>query len=87
MPNAPIKKPNYEYQWKMSIRDELRALAAFLRFHWQWVLLVAIGLGVFLHEIRPFPPRTVTIPQGSPIPPMKTSEIGTSSTSHSMVSR
>lgn len=66
MPNAPIKKPNYEYQWKMSVRDELRALAAFLRFHWQWVLVVAIGLGLFLHEIRPIPPRTVTIATGQP---------------------
>ena len=64
MSNAPIKKPNYEYQWKMSIRDELRALAAFLRFHWQWALLAAIGLGLFIHEIRPFPPRTVTIATG-----------------------
>lgn len=66
MPKTPIKKPNYEYQWKMSVRDELRALGAFLRFHWQWVLIVSIGLGVFLHEIRPFPPRTITIATGQP---------------------
>jgi TRAP-type uncharacterized transport system substrate-binding protein len=66
MPKTPIKKPNYKYQWKMSVRDELRALGAFLRFHWQWVLIVSIGLGVFLHEIRPFPPRTVTIATGQP---------------------
>ena len=66
MPKTPIKKPNYEYQWKMSVRDEFRALGAFLRFHWQWVLIVGIGLSVFLHEIRPFPPRTVTIATGQP---------------------
>ncbi len=50
----------------MSVRDEFRALGAFLRFQWQWVLIVSIGLGVFLHEIRPFPPRTVTIATGQP---------------------
>ena len=66
MPKTPIKKPNYEYQWKMSVRDEFRALGAFLRFHWQWVLIVIIGLAVFLHEIRPFPPRTITIATGQP---------------------
>ena len=66
MPKTPIKKPNYEYQWKMSVRDELRALGAFLRFHWQWVLIVSIGLGVFLHGIRPFPPSTITIATGQP---------------------
>lgn len=50
----------------MSVRDEFRALGAFLRFHWQWVLIVGIGLAVFLHEIRPFPPRTITIATGQP---------------------
>lgn len=66
MPKTPIKKPNYEQQWKMSVRDEFRAMGAFLRFQWQWVLVVVIGLAVFLHEIRPFPPRTVTIATGQP---------------------
>lgn len=66
MPQTPIKKPNYEYQWKMSVRDEFRALGAFLRFQWQWVVIVSIGLGVVLHEIRPLPPRTVTIATGQP---------------------
>ena len=66
MPKTPIKKPNYEYQWKMSVRDEFLALGAFLRFHWQWILIVGIGLAVFLHEIRPFPPRTITIATGQP---------------------
>ncbi len=66
MANAPIRKPNYEYQWKMSVRDELRALAAFLRFQWPWALLAIIGLALFLHEIRPFPPSTVTIATGQP---------------------
>ena len=50
----------------MSVRDEFRALGAFLRFNWQWVLIVGIGLAVFLHEIRPFPPRTITIATGQP---------------------
>jgi uncharacterized protein len=66
MPKIPIKKPNYQYQWKLSVRDEFRALGAFLRFNWPWVLLVIIGLGGFLHEIRPFPPSTVTIATGQP---------------------
>ena len=50
----------------MSVRDEFLALGAFLRFHWQWILIVGIGLAVFLHEIRPFPPRTITIATGQP---------------------
>ena len=66
MPNTPIRKPNYEYQWKMSVRDELRALAAFLRFQWLWVVVFILGIAFFLHEIRPFPPRTVTIATGQP---------------------
>lgn len=65
MPN-PIKKPNFEYQLRMTIRDELRALAAFLRFQWRWVILTFIGLTVFVHEIRPFPPRTITMATGQP---------------------
>lgn len=65
MPN-PIKKPNFEYQLRMTIRDELRALAAFLRFQWKWVILTFIGLTVFVHEIRPFPPRTITMATGQP---------------------
>lgn len=66
MPKTPIKKPNYNYQWKMSVHDEFRALGAFLRFNWHWVLIVIIGLGVILHEIRPFPPRIITIATGQP---------------------
>lgn len=66
MPTPPIKKPNFEYQWKMSVRDELRALAAFLRFQWKWVILILIGLAVFIHEIRPFPPRIITMATGQP---------------------
>ena len=66
MPKTPIKKPNYNYQWKMSVHDEFRALGAFLRFNWLWVLIAIIGLGVFLHELRPFPPRTITIATGQP---------------------
>ena len=64
MSNNPLKKPNYEAQFKADFLDEMKALHAFLRFHWWLVLLFAVGVAVLLYQIRPFPPRTITIATG-----------------------
>lgn len=67
MANSPLRKPNFERQFLNEARDEIFALKAFLRFHWYMAILLVIGLSVFIYEIRPLPPRTVTIATGQPL--------------------
>lgn len=66
MPKPQIKQPNYEYQLRLTVRDELRALTAFALAKWPWVVVVIFGLIFFFYQIRPFPPRTITIATGQP---------------------
>jgi hypothetical protein len=66
MAKAPLNKPHFEHQILESLRDEFYALQAFLRFEWYLALILLIGIAVFIYEVRPFPPRTVTIATGQP---------------------
>jgi uncharacterized protein len=66
MEKESLKKPHFEHHIVDSLRDELFALKAFLRFEWYLVLVLLIGVAVFIYEVRPLPPRTVTIATGQP---------------------
>lgn len=66
MPLPPIKRPNFEHQFKMSVRDETRALISFVRFHWLSVSFVIAGVVLFFYTLRPFPPLTVSVATGQP---------------------
>ncbi len=67
MANIPLDKPNIERQFLNSTKDELFALKTFLRYYWYMPILLLAGLAVFIYEIRPLPPRTVTIATGQPL--------------------
>lgn len=62
----PLKKPNFEYQFYANIKEEMFALKSFIRFHWLMVLLFLLGVVLFVYQVRPFPPRVVTIATGQP---------------------
>ena len=66
MSKISLNKPNIERQLVNGIKDELFALRALIGFHRYMSLLLVIGLVVFIYEIRPLPPRTVTIATGQP---------------------
>ena len=64
--SPPLKKPNFEYQFYANIKEELFALKSFIRFHWLMVLVFLLGVLLFVYQVRPFPPRVVTIATGQP---------------------
>ena len=67
MANTPLHKPNIERQFLNGARDEFIALKSVLGYYWCLPIMLLLGLTFCIYEIRPLPPRTVTLATGQPL--------------------
>lgn len=66
MPPKLFDRPDYKGQFRAYLRDETRALLAFIKHHWILSGIILIGVVLLLPQSNPIPPSTVVMATGQP---------------------